>query len=187
MAHLEEIQRLLEEVDALDGKGDWATLFQDVCTKLWELLRFPLDQPGLATLGRFEFLLSQHHHYFAIARLVIPELRCGGEAPEACAPLQRELLDFVRASRDRYAEVDNGNQLRSPDPFYKEEREVLREAMMHHFAVLLNGDVRLNEDQMMAMNAWLDSCPLIASSKNSGYVYPGVCALELSLTLWFDV
>lgn len=163
MAFADEALKHLEQVEALNGEGDWATLFQHACINLWQALALSPeeDAPTLAILGRFENLLSQYS-YFIIGRLVIPELRCQGRNPQdlGCSALQQQLLERVRPLIERYANIEQGSPMGTADPFFQAEKDILQEVRIQQLAILFAGDSRLDEQQKQEMKEWLETCPL---------------------------
>lgn len=119
-----------------------------------------MDKAGSAAVAEF---LQQNDDAFALARLVIPQLRNkGGDDDQADGPLsqrQQALLENLREARGAATRTRFTNQNHVDHPLYREEKETMQDAQLHRVRLLLQHSGRFNDVSAEEITHWLENGP----------------------------
>ncbi|KAG9693646.1 hypothetical protein KCU95_g3197, partial [Aureobasidium melanogenum] len=152
--------RLLSEVQEQPRCDDWGAKLQHVCDTLWSALDDKADDPGLAdTL----IAMLQQEDAFALARLVIPELR--SKEPLVDSLLKQKVIDRTASQRMAALSLEATQQSDFDTNLYSEEKEVFTEAEMYRASLLLYGSAAFDNVEEQEIIQWLAQRPKKSTSK----------------------
>lgn len=155
----------IRELQAVPRCDDWAAKLQYLCEFLWAALgdpaqvRFVDDHLDPATVPAFADLL-QSSEAFALAQMVIPELRTNRPSIAAGLHHRQRLVDSTTALRERSARARAQEQSAFDTRQYAEEKQTMFDAELHRVRLFLHHSRRFTVEEEQSIRAWLDSCPL---------------------------
>ncbi|KAI7554893.1 hypothetical protein KC331_g227 [Hortaea werneckii] len=123
---------IFRELAAGSISPDWRSKWQAACEVAWANLSEDVPPECVDLWAR----LLQDHDRFALARLVVPELRSTHPLPNS--QYQRRILDDTVDLRKAFSNTEQRTQSYFDSPAYVEEKRILQEAELHRARVLLH-------------------------------------------------
>jgi hypothetical protein len=158
---------MTEELQRLDHRPkckDWGALVQRLCEETWRALASD-EQVNIndADTRAFTELLRVDSDAFALARLIIPQLRSrspdGGANDELLGIRQRSLLADLEPARGIANRTRHTTQESFDHPLYRAEKDIVQDERLHRVRVLLQHSGRFNDVAEEEITAWLDKAP----------------------------
>ena len=151
----DSLQEVLQEMKCID----WGAKVQDVCERCWALLD---ENHGVAPVYMSSLIkLLQTEEAFAVARLVIPELRGALGTMKAENKHKQQIMNDTMNLRDHFTQIETRNQAHfdHDNPLYCVEKDIFMEAEMYRAGLLLYNSGSLDETQKQDVREWLAARP----------------------------
>ncbi|KAG9764479.1 hypothetical protein KCU73_g946, partial [Aureobasidium melanogenum] len=150
-----QLVRLLAEIQEQPRCVDWGAKLQHVCEALWSAL----DNGNHAKLVDPFIDILHQDDAFALARLVIPELRMDEPSLDQDNRLKQKILDNTAHQRKKALFSETAQQHDFDNPLYRHEKEVFAEAEMYRASLLLYGSAAFDSVEQEEILEWLANRP----------------------------
>lgn len=141
---------------------DWGNLVQRLCEGTWEMLAKD-GELGIRDAAAFTQFLQTDSDAFALARLMIPQLRSRRPTGTDHGDLsiqQESLLASLEEARGLANRTRDTPQESFDHPLYRAEKDILQDAQLHRVRLLLQHTTRFNDVSEEEIAAWLDKAPV---------------------------
>ena len=157
----DDLVAVFREVQGPNRCNNWGPKLQGACEKFWTLLGTEHDVSEAAVTSFIHLLLQQDN--LALARLVIPDLRAGGQVRME-TKLKQRIMDSLLGVRAELAGYETTEQADFDQDFVKAEKAVFHDIELWRASLLLSGkgDAAVglaDEKEVERIRAWLAAYP----------------------------
>jgi len=133
---------------------DWGTQHQHLCRSFWNSLEESTSTDALRAFAK----LPLDHDSFALARLVIPELR--GDLNLRLTNVSKQyVLDATTDLRELTIDRNSFTQESFDDELFIAEKDIFLDVEIHRARILLHDSKALNSATAKEIREWLDLRP----------------------------
>lgn len=153
-----QISASFQDLSISDRSGDWGAKLENACEKFWTMLGDEKTTIGPDMIDAFLDLLKDEAA-FALAKLVIPELRYG-DASRVENKNKQHIMERTSYMRTSAIQNEAGDQSGFDTALYRFEKDTFAEAQLYRARIAFENSRPMTSEEQKRFREWWESCPV---------------------------